>query len=113
LVNKAREWLPVEGTSESGAFETTHDSKVRLPTLSFSYQVAGQFFSGRFCLLPERPYFPKPFIASMIAELKGRKFLLRYDPTHPEIWFIAADSIGGYKVGQKIGIHFVRSFSPD
>ena len=86
LVELAGQWLPVEGRIESGALEGTHESgKVVLPTFAFSYQVSEDSYSGRFSLMAN---VSAARAESMIAQMIGRKLLLRYDPVHPEGWFI-------------------------
>ena len=49
----------------------------------------------------------------MIAQMIGRKLLLRYDPCHPAAWFIPDGFIDGYKVEQKIGSHVIHDYSPN
>jgi len=110
LVQQAGQWVPVEVTIESGALEGTHESgKVVLPTFAFSYQVSEHYYSGRFSV---RANLSKELAESMVAQMIGRKLLLRYDPDHPELWFIPDKLIDGYKVEQKIGSHVIHDYSP-
>ncbi len=112
LAEHAREWLPVEAQVEAGSLEGTHETnKLRLPTFAFSYQAAGEYYSGRFSLMPKR--FPtEADINSMIDRMVGRKLLVRYNPDHPDVWFIPVELIDGYKVEQKIGPHVIHDYSP-
>ena len=113
ILERAKMWPASEATVQAGAFEGTRESgKLVLPTFTFSYQVSGEYYSGRFCLLPERTFFPEPFIPSITTRLVGRRLLLRHDPNRPEVWFIADETIEGYRVGQKIGMHVVHSYYP-
>jgi hypothetical protein len=48
----------------------------------------------------------------MINQMIGRKLLLRYDPDHPEVWFIPDELIDGYEIEQKIGSHIIHDYSP-
>jgi len=113
LLEQAREWPTTEAIVQSGALEGTRESGrgVR-PTFAFSYQVAGHYYGGRFCLIRERRYPGKTSVESLIQQMIGRKLLLRYDPSRPEVWFIAEESIDGCKVEQKIGSHMIHSFYP-
>jgi hypothetical protein len=110
MVQQAGQWAPVEAKIESGALEGTHESgKVVLPTFAFSYQVSEGYYSGRFSL---RANLSKALAESMIDQMIGRKILLRYNPDHPEIWFIPDECIDGYKVEQKIGSHVIHDYCP-
>jgi hypothetical protein len=111
LIRRAGQWLPVEAKIESGALEGMHESgKVVLPTFAFSYQVSEQYYSGRFSL---RANLSKALAESMIDQMIGRKLLLRYNPDHPQLWFIPDESIDGYEVEQKIGSHIIHDYSPN
>ncbi len=111
LIQQAGQWVPVEAVIESGALERTHESgKVILPTFAFSYRVSEHSYSGRFSL---RASLSKALAESMIDRMIGRKLLLRYNPDHPEVWFIPDESIDGYKVEQKISSHVVHDYSPN
>jgi hypothetical protein len=111
-VEEAAEWPSVEARIESGALEATLETnKVRMPTFAFSYEVSGNYYSGRFSLMPKG--FPSEADTEPIIErMKGRKLELRYDPNHPEVWRIPNEFIDGYKVEQKIGMHVVHSLYP-
>ncbi len=113
LVQQTEQWLPVEAKIESGGLEGTHDSgKTFLPTFAFSYQVSGEYYSGRFSLMP-KPFPSKATIELLIGQMIGRKLLLRYHPDHPEVWFITDEFIEGLKVEQKIGAHVLHSYYPN
>ena len=117
LVQEAREWLPAEATISSGALESMREtSKAVLPTFAFSYQVSGEYYSGKFSLMPRRALFPsqarKAFIESMIAGMIGRKISLRYNPRQPDAWFIPEERIDGCKVEQRIGSHMIHNYQP-
>jgi hypothetical protein len=113
----AREWLPTEATVNSGALESMQETnKAVLPTFAFSYQVSGEYYSGKFALMPKKAFFPsqarKTMIESMIEGMIGRKLLLRYNPRQPDAWFIPEERIDGYKVEQRIGSHMIHSYYP-
>jgi hypothetical protein len=113
VAKKTGGWLPVEGTIESGTLEATAETnKVVLPTFAFSYQVAGEYYAGRFALMPEKLFPSKDLIQSTIDRMIGRKLLLRYDPSHPELWFIPDELIDGCRVEQKIGSQAVHRYYP-
>lgn len=113
LLEQAEQWLPVEARIESGALEGTHESgKILLPTFAFSYQVSGEYYSGRFSLMPKA--FPTTeILESIIDRLSGRKLLVRYQPAHPGVWFIPDEFIDGLKVEQKIGSHVIHDYYPN
>jgi hypothetical protein len=113
LLEQAEQWLPVEARIESGALEGTHESgKILLPTFAFSYQVSGEYYSGRFSLMPKA--FPTTeILESIIDRMSGRKLLVRYQPAHPEVWFIPDEFIDGLKVEQKIGSHVIHDYYPN
>jgi hypothetical protein len=113
LLQQAEQWLPVEARIESGALEGTRESgKILLPTFTFSYQVSGEYYSGRFSLVPKA--FPtKEIIESIIDRMRGRNLLLRYQPDHPDVWFIPDEFIDGLKVQQNIGSHVIHDYRPN
>ena len=94
-------WPLTEGTIESAAPEivTTYGRpNVRLPTFAFSYKVAGEYYSGRFSLMP---YITDPD-DGLTSRMIGRKLAVKYDPRRPEVWFIPEKLIEGCKVEQKM-----------
>jgi hypothetical protein len=110
LAREAEQWIAVEGTIESGALEAARDVEIVLPTFAFSYKAADQYYSGRFSL---RASHPNP-LAEPALEKKtiGRKILIRYNPTQPELWFIPDKFIEGHEIEQKLGSHAIFDFSP-
>lgn len=113
VVKEAREWLAVEGTIESGTVEAPEETnKVLLPTFAFSYQVGGDYYAGRFVLMPGKLFPSKELVQSIIDRMIGRKLLLRYDPHHPEVCFIPDEFIDGLEVEQKIGSHAIHRYYP-
>ncbi|HWH58036.1 MAG TPA: hypothetical protein VN682_10420 [Terriglobales bacterium] len=47
-VEQTERWSQAEATIESGRFEAPAQGRVSLPTFAFSYNVAGNYYSGRF-----------------------------------------------------------------
>jgi hypothetical protein len=109
LASAAAEWVPAEAIIESGALEATESNKIVLPTFAFSYQVSGQYYSGHFSL---KALLPTAQVESLIGSMIGRKFLVRYDPHRPEVWFIPDKFMDGYPVEQKLGPHLIHDYSP-
>jgi len=104
LLRSAKTWPETEATVESGVFEvveTTRAGTITLPVFAFSYGVSGEYYGGRFSLLP----YSNDVGESIIKMVVGRKLPVKYDPQHPEKWFIPVDLIEGYKVKQKMGPH--------
>jgi hypothetical protein len=114
LAQVATGWPTTEATVGSGTLESTReDRKIVLPTFAFSYQISGEYYSGRFCLIPNSLFPGSAFIESLVKGMIGRKLLLRYDPQHPQVWFIPDEHIDGCKVGQKIGSHVLSLYPKD
>ncbi len=113
LVREAREWPTAEATVQSGSLERTRDSgRGSLPTFEFSYEVGDDRYSGRFVLL-RNVLLPDPKSAqAVIDQVVGRKLLVHFDPSRPEVWFLSDETVDGWKVQQKIGSHIVRDLSP-
>ena len=109
-VSKARAWPQAEATIETAAmcaFSAGRAGKVMLPTFAFSYKIDSDFYSGRFSLMPHGAEVPDEFLQRQI----GRKLQIHYNPHRPEQWFIHDETIEGYKVQQKIGVH-ITNFYP-
>ena len=106
-VDEARQWPQTEATVESAALETTTETRRSvLPTFGFSYEVAGERYSGRFSLLR-----PKTVpCESLLLHMVGHKVQVHYDPQRPKIWFIPDELIEGCKVEQKMGPHVVALY---
>jgi hypothetical protein len=106
-VDEARHWPQTEATVETAAMEPAAEGRyARFPTCSFSYQVAGEIYSGRFSLL--RPQtIPRE---SLMQQMAGRKLQVHYDPQRPEIWFIPDARIEGCRVEQKMGKHLMALY---
>jgi hypothetical protein len=108
----AQSWPTAEATIESGALENVTDSSAKaplvLPVLAFSYQVLGNYYSGRFALSHINTEKDE-----LIRRMIGRKLQVRYNPTSPAIWYIPDEHIEGCKVEQRIGPHIVALYPKD
>src|SRR6185437_10264305 len=71
-VEQTERWPQAEATIESGRFEAPAQGRVSLPTFAFSYNVAGNYYSGRFALMPHTTD-----SASLIERMIGRKLQVR------------------------------------
>ncbi len=101
---KTNAWPITEATIESGGLETvsaTRYGKIVLPVFAFSYQVNGEYYSGRFAL---EPYITAPD-ASIVQRMIGRKLNVHYDPKRLEIWFMPDEFIEGCRIQQKLSPH--------
>ena len=85
------------------------DEPVVLPVFAFSYVVKGEYYSGRFALMPYTND-PGP---SLFGRMIGRKLEIAYDARNPEAWFIPDELIEGCKVQQKLGPHFAVLYPKD
>lgn len=111
-VEKTKQWPTTEATVQSGAIEVAAQTKfntIRLPAFAFSYQVRGEYYSGRFALMP----YAAEYDAFLIDRMIGRKFVVRYDPVRPDQSLILDETIDGYKVEQKMGPHVVGCYPSD
>lgn len=117
ICRKARNWPSVEGTIESGQREVVADGPggpaIILPVFAFSYQVAGEYYGGRFALrgrVALRPYTTDPTVAvhSFIQHMIGRKVQVKYNPVHPEEWFVANELVERCRVQQKFSRDFIN-----
>jgi hypothetical protein len=88
-------------TAAIEAYSAGSAGQVLLPTFGFSYKVDGDFYSGRFSLLPHRAKLPDDFLRRMV----GFRLQVHYDPQHPDAWFIHDEVIEWYRVEQKMGAH--------
>jgi hypothetical protein len=110
LSRKATEWPDTEGEIQSGCLETVAHNRygeLQLPVFTFTYQVGGQYYGGRFAL---RPYITDPGI-SVIERLRGQKLQVRFNPMSPEEWFIPNEYIEGCRVEQSLSPDLVN-FKP-
>jgi hypothetical protein len=111
MIERAAQWVPVEATVESGSLEGTRETgKVVLPTFAFSYKVSDQYYSGRFSLAAN---VPTARAEAIIKQMIRRKLIIRYDPEHPEVWFMPDEFIDSYKVEQKLGCHILHDYAPN
>ena len=105
-LDRGADRLAADQEGIAGQPDVAHRSgTVELPTFGFSYGVAGQYYSGRFSLMPYDD--PRE---SLLVRMAGRKLLVHYDPEHPEIWFISDAIIEGCKVQQKMGPRLVALY---
>jgi hypothetical protein len=106
-VDEARRWPQKEATVETAALEPATEGRYgRFPTFGFSYEVAGESYSGRFSLVRPRTV-PRE---SLLRQLVGHKLHVHYDPQRPEVWFIPDELIEGCKVEQKMGPHLIALY---
>jgi Protein of unknown function (DUF3592) len=91
-VESARQWPVTEATIESGKLDRVTDTRAVLPTFAFSFHVGGEYYSGRFGLIPHGVG-PE----DVIQRLVGHKIQIHYDPAAPDSWFIADEQIEGCK----------------
>lgn len=111
-LTKAKQWPKTEATIQTGAIEVvapTLGSVIRLPVFAFSYQVGGEYYSGRFALMP----YTVQYDDSLVNRMIGRKLLICYDSAHPDRCLIPDDMIDGYKVKQKMGPHLLDYYPSD
>ena len=82
-----------------------------LPVFAFSYQVGGEYYSGRFALLP---YITDPFVtdSSFVEDMIGRKVQVNHDSLKFDVWFIPDKLIEGCKVEQKFSGDWIEYAPP-
>jgi hypothetical protein len=111
-VEKAKQWPNTEATIQTAAIEIVAQDRfntVRLPVFAFSYQVRGEYYSGRFALVP----YTVEYDESLTNRMIGHKLVVCYDPTHPDRWLIPDELIDGYRIEQKMGPHLIGFYPSD
>ena len=112
-VKSANAWPRTEATIEAAAPEVVGSNfqgiTVKLFAFAFSYKVDGEYYSGRFALMP---YIDDPG-KSLCERMLGRKLEVGYDPKRPEVCFVPDELIEGCKVQQKIGPHVFGLYPKD
>jgi hypothetical protein len=109
---KAKRWPRTQATIQTGALEVVSSSRFdtfSLPVFAFSYQVRGEYYSGRFAL---RPY-TVDYDESLINRMIGRNLVVCHDPADPGRWLIPDEMIDGYKVEQKMSPRIVGYYPSD
>jgi|HubBroStandDraft_5_1064220.scaffolds.fasta_scaffold03597_4 hypothetical protein len=101
-------WPHAEATIQSGDVERVDSVRgmpINLPVFAFSYQVGGEYYSGRFSLsfLLDPP-------EKMIQRLVGQKLQVHYDPANPATYLIHAETIEGCQVEQRMGAHLTHLY---
>jgi hypothetical protein len=104
-IESAKQWPVTEATIESGKLERATEGRIVLPTFAFSYHVNGEYYAGRFSLIPQGA--PSEDI---IQRLVGRKLQIHYKASTPDSWFIAQAQIEGCDVEQPIGPHAIALY---
>lgn len=110
-VETAQTWPATEATVQSGAMETVASSRagdVRIPCFAFSYVVNGEYYSGRFGLLPNFGSGD-----AVLDRMKNRKFQVHYDPANPEIFYIAGEQMEGCDIEQRLSDRLVDMYPKD
>ena len=86
-----------DATVESGSIETIGyeegKGSLEFPTFRFFYQVAGEYYAGRFSLKP-----PINDDRSLLLHMIRRKVRIHYNPDRPAAWILHDDKIDGCKV---------------
>ncbi len=104
-VQEAESWPSTEATVHSGDMEVVASGKggdITLPCFAFSYVVAGEYYSGRFSLLPNLG--PDH---SLIQRMNGRTFAVHYDPKKPSTFFIPGETMEGCDIQQRLSDRLV------
>lgn len=91
----ALSWPTTEATIQSAAEEEVGAgrSRVTLPCFAFSYNIGGEYYSGRFAL-----WATGEKRAVLLREMVDRKMTIHYDSDHPSSFFIPEESIEGCEV---------------
>lgn len=100
LQKKIQQWPVTEAIIEGGAFLPVSQGgrwdPLKAPVLSFSYQVGGEYFSGRVAL---NEFFDDDG-EEIIRRMTLKKLEIHYDPQDNTKWFID-DRIAGCKIRQE------------
>jgi len=100
-VRIAEQWPTTEATIEGGTFQAVpytgnRRDPLKAPVLYFSYQVGGEYFSGRVALMD----FFDDSGEEIIRRMALQKLEIHYDPQDSTRWFID-DKIAGYRIRQE------------
>ena len=108
---RAAQWQETEATIQSAGIETVRQTRgggVNLPVCAFTYVVGSEYYSGRFSLAPASKPTEYP-----TDTLVNRKLPVRYDPDHPENWYIPLDRFDNCVLEQKMRPHLIRLYPKD
>lgn len=104
--NRADQWPVTEGTIQSTGTEIIYAGRgsSEVPVCDFSYQVGGQYYSGRLSISSRGVPDEGP-----MRDLMGRKIPVHYDPGKPSTFFVPSTNVDGFSVGQ----HYENLFATD
>ncbi len=88
----AKAWPTTEATVQSGeeVIASTRGGDLTIFCFTFSYVVNGEYYSGRFELLPD-----SGSSEAVISRMKDRKFQVHYDPAKPETYHFSDEQMEG------------------
>jgi hypothetical protein len=107
-VEKAQTWPTTEATVQSGEMEVVASGRggdVSIPCFAFSYVVNGEYYSGRFGLLPN---FGNP--DQVLERMKDRKFRVHYDPSKPDTYYVPGEQMEGCDIEQRLSDQLVNIY---
>lgn len=110
-LSRAEKWPETEATIESADLEVVAHSRSReieLPVCAICYKVDGEYYSGRFSLVPGSGPTGYP-----VGTLINRKIPVRYDPQRLAEWYIPLKELDECVIEQKMRPHFVRLYPKD
>jgi hypothetical protein len=100
LQKKIQQWPTTEAIIEGGTFLPVPRGgrwePTKAPVLGFSYQVRGEYYSGRVALME----FFNDDGAEIIQRMSGRKIQIYFDPQDSTKWLID-DKIAGCRIRQE------------
>lgn len=107
--DKTGKWHVTEGTIQSVNSEIIYQgrSSMEVPVCDFSYQVNGEYYSGRLSVsgftAPDDPH---------IRKLIDRKIEVRYSPTNPKKFLVPSVDLDGLSVGKYYELLFASDTQP-
>lgn len=110
-VETAETWPTTEATVQSGEMETvasTRAGDVNIPCFAFSYAVKGEYYSGRFGLLPNFGS-----ADGVLERMKDRKFKVHYNPADPRIFYVPGEQMEGCDIEQRLSDRLVDMYPKD
>jgi hypothetical protein len=110
-VQNAKKWPSTEGTIQSADIEVASTylrGVLSLPVCAFSYRINGEYYSGRFSLVPNMGSGE-----ALIQRSVGRKIRVRYNPRNPSVYFLPDEVMDGCEVRQKMKPHLFGIYPAD
>jgi len=105
----AESWPTTEATVQSGeeVAMRARGGDIIICCFAFSYVVNGEYYSGRFELLPNSDS------DAVLSRMKDRKFQVHYAPAKPDTYYIPGEQMEGCDIEQRLSDPLVNTYPKD